>query len=98
MTIIKLWSTGTGAAGDSTMPGILGAAIISNLNLTAGFDHAVLRSLIFLKSINAGIRSALHLRRARRAHPVRGKGHAYHTQHNEGYEPSFSLTRADSRP
>jgi len=34
---------------------------------------------------------------ARRAHPVRGKGRAHLKQYNEGYEPSFSLIRADSR-
>src|SRR5580658_6599217 len=34
---------------------------------------------------------------ARRAHPVRGKGRAHLTQNPEGYEPSFSLIRADSR-
>src|SRR5262249_35524037 len=34
--------------------------------------------------------------KARRAHPVRGKGRAHLTQLNEGYDPSFSLIRADS--
>src|SRR4051812_34963009 len=34
---------------------------------------------------------------AQRAHPVRGKGRAHLEQYNEGYEPSFSLIRADSR-
>ena len=34
---------------------------------------------------------------ARGAHPVRGKGRAHPTQILEGYEPSFSLTSADSR-
>ena len=35
--------------------------------------------------------------RARGAHPVRGKGRAPPTHQLEGYEPSFSLTGADSR-
>ena len=33
----------------------------------------------------------------KRAHPVRGKGRAHLKHNNEGYEPSFSLIRADSR-
>src|SRR5258706_10921028 len=37
------------------------------------------------------------LTRARRAHPVRGKGRAHLKQNNPSYEPSFSLTRADAR-
>jgi hypothetical protein len=31
------------------------------------------------------------------AHPVRGKGRAHPPKQTEGYEPSFSLIRADSR-
>jgi hypothetical protein len=34
---------------------------------------------------------------AQGAHPVRGKGRAHPPEQTEGYEPSFSLTRADSR-
>src|SRR5437660_1746188 len=33
---------------------------------------------------------------ARGAHPVRGKGRAHPPKRSEGYEPSFSLIRADS--
>lgn len=34
---------------------------------------------------------------ARGAHPVRGKGRAHPPKTLQGYEPSFSLIRADSR-
>src|SRR4051794_117301 len=36
-------------------------------------------------------------KQARGAHPVRGKGRAHPPKKTEGYEPSFSLIRADSR-
>src|SRR5262245_5353981 len=41
--------------------------------------------------------NGLYYRLARRAHPVRGKGRAHLKQNNQGYEPTFSLNRADSR-